>query len=64
MISINSANLQDLLKIVHIGPKTADLIIKARESGIKFKDLYELSSIRGLGRKKIDSIVSEGIASV
>ena len=58
--NINTATKKELMSAVHIGPKRADLIIEKRNQS-KFKDLYELSSINGFGRSRIDDIIKEGI---
>lgn len=59
-MNINKASKKELICIVHIGSKRADLIIERRKIS-RFKDIYELSSIKGFGRKRIDDIVKEGI---
>ena len=58
-MNINKASREELISVVHIGPKRADLIIEKRTI-TPFKDLYELSSLKGFGRKRIDDIVKEG----
>jgi DNA uptake protein ComE-like DNA-binding protein len=59
MVNINTANADDLISIVHIGSGRAQLIIERRNEA-KFKDLYELSTVRGFGKKRIDDILKEG----
>ena len=59
MIKINTASIQELIEVVHIGPKRAQLIID-RRSKDKFKDIYELSVIPGFGKIRINDIISEG----
>lgn len=59
-ININKASQEDLIRIVHIGTKRAELIIK-RRSEEKFQDLYELSSLKGFGKSRIDDIIKEGV---
>jgi len=60
-VDINKASLEQLLAITQIGPARAEAIITYRNANT-FRDLYELSAIRGIGQKRIDAIVSEGVA--
>ena len=60
VVNINTGTEKELISIIHIGPVRAKLIV----SGRPYKDLYELSSIPGLGKTKIDSIIQEGKATV
>ena len=60
-VDINKASLEQLIAITQIGPARAEAIITYRSTNT-FRDLYELSAIRGLGQKRIDAIVSEGVA--
>jgi len=62
-VKINKATLEELIEIVHVGPKRARLIIERRNEQ-PFKDLYELSVIKGFGKKRINSIIAEGRAIV
>jgi DNA uptake protein ComE-like DNA-binding protein len=59
MVNINEASREELIEIIHIGPKRADDIIE-RRSTERFKDLYELSSLKGFGTKRIEGIINEG----
>jgi competence ComEA-like helix-hairpin-helix protein len=59
MININKATMEELISIVHIGRKRAESIISRRNEA-KFKDLYELSSMKGFGKSRIDDILKEG----
>lgn len=62
MVNINNATYKELLSIVHIGPQRAKDIIAQREIRPRpFKDIYELSSLTGFGKKRIDDIINEGI---
>ena len=58
-VSINKANAVDLMRIIHIGKKRAEKIIKRRP----FKDLHELSNVLGLGKKRMDDIFGQGVAT-
>lgn len=58
-MNINTATKEELISVVHIGSKRADLIIEKRTSS-RFKDIYELSVLKGFGKKRIDDIVKEG----
>ena len=60
-VDINKATLEQLLAITQIGHVRAEAIIAHRDTK-EFRDLYELSASRGLGQKRIDAIVSEGVA--
>lgn len=59
-INLNRANETDLQTIIHIGKKRALKIIENRP----FKDIYELSNIRGLGRSRMDDIIKQGYLTV
>jgi DNA uptake protein ComE-like DNA-binding protein len=59
-VNINKSSKEDLIKVVHIGTRRADLIIEKRSTHA-FKDLYELSIVKGFGKKRINDIISEGI---
>lgn len=60
-VDINKATMEQLLAITQIGQVRAEAIIEYRATN-PFRDLYELSAIRGIGQKRIDAIVSEGVA--
>ena len=51
-ININRASFEELQKIIHIGPKRAQKIIDNRP----FKDIYELSLVKGLGKIRMNKI--------
>jgi DNA uptake protein ComE-like DNA-binding protein len=59
-VNINKANFQELMTIVHIGPQRALEITRLRP----FKDVYELTAVKGLGSKRMDAILAEGKATV
>lgn len=60
IVNINTGTEKELITLIHIGPVRAKHIISNRP----YKDLYELSTIPGLGKHKIDGIVQEGKATV
>lgn len=55
-ININLASKYELIRLNGIGPKLAERIIVQRDKKGKFKDLRDLSSVKGLGEKKLDKI--------
>jgi DNA uptake protein ComE-like DNA-binding protein len=59
MININKATVNELITIVHIGRRRAEAIVNRRNESL-FKDLYELSSMKGFGKSRIDDIITEG----
>ena len=56
MININKASLNELISLNGIGPAIAKRIIEHRDKN-PFKDIYELSSIKGLGKSRIDKLM-------
>ncbi len=58
-ININRADQKSLQKIIHIGPVRSLDIITNRP----FRDLFELSSIRGLGKKRMWDIINPDYAA-
>ena len=59
MFNINTATIEELVQVVHIGTSRANQIISRREEQ-RFKDIYELSSMRGFGKSRLDDILKEG----
>ncbi|GIU68593.1 MAG: hypothetical protein KatS3mg001_443 [Candidatus Pacearchaeota archaeon] len=59
-IDINSASIEELDKIIWVGPATAEKIIAARP----FNSLDELIKVSGIGEKKLSDIKEEGLACV
>jgi len=53
LININIALKSELIQIEGIGPCLADRIIEFRESKGPFKKLSEVSSVKGIGDRKI-----------
>lgn len=64
-VNINTSDGDELQKIIHIGPIRAGEIIKLQVfSDRQFRDIFELSTILGLGPKRMKDIIDEGIATV
>lgn len=59
-IDINSASIDELDRIVWVGPATAEKIIGARN----FDSLDDLIDVYGIGESKLNDIVEEGLACV
>lgn len=57
-IDINSAPLEDLIKIVHIGEIRAEELISLRP----FYSLEDLTRISGIGQKSLEDIKKQGLA--
>lgn len=60
MVDINKAKVDELTRIVHIGTIRAMAIIAGRP----YKDVHELSKVRGLGKKRMEDIIKEGLVKV
>ncbi|NLB86063.1 MAG: helix-hairpin-helix domain-containing protein [Bacteroidales bacterium] len=58
MINLNKADEKGLMKIIHIGKVRAKLIIEQRKNKL-FRDIYELSIIPGLGKKRMKDIINQ-----
>ena len=54
-VNLNKSSVKDLQKIIHIGAKRATKIVESRP----LKDLYELSKVYGLGKKRMDDIIKQ-----
>lgn len=59
-IDINSASLEDLMKIKYIGPARAQELISLRP----FYSLEELTKIKGINEKALEEIKKQGLAWV
>jgi len=59
-IDINTASLEDLVKIIHIGETRARELISLRP----FETIDDLSRIKGLGPKRIEDIKKQGLAQI
>ncbi len=55
-ININTAGIDELVRLPGIGEKTADKIIKLRTERGKFKGLAELMDVKGIGEVKFNKI--------
>lgn len=56
-VNINKAKLQELQCLKGIGPVRAQEITGNRP----YRDVYELSKVAGLGKKRMDAIIKQGI---
>ncbi|MFH1423428.1 MAG: helix-hairpin-helix domain-containing protein [Candidatus Nealsonbacteria bacterium] len=59
-IDINTAPLEDLIKIVHIGETRAQELISLRP----FSSLNDLIRIKGIGEKRVEDIKKQALAWV
>ena len=59
-IDVNTAPLEDLVKIIHIGEVRAKELISLRP----FSSLDDLARIKGIGQAKVEDIKNEGLAWV
>lgn len=57
-ININSASLEDLIKIIHIGEARAIELISLRP----FSSLDDLARIKGIGSSRVNDIRKQGLA--
>lgn len=55
-INVNSAQVEDLLKLPGVGPVLADRIIKFRDENGLFKNIDELDKVKGIGPSKIERL--------
>ena len=55
-VNINTANLQQLQLIPHIGPKTAARIVSFRKEHGKFKSIDQIMKVKGIGAKRFKQI--------
>jgi competence protein ComEA len=52
-ININTADVEDLIKLEKIGPVIANRIIEYREKYGPFKKIEDLTNIKGIGEKTL-----------
>jgi DNA uptake protein ComE-like DNA-binding protein len=57
-IDVNTASLEDLIKIIHIGETRALELISLRP----FSSLDDLARIKGIGEKRVEDIKKQGLA--
>jgi competence ComEA-like helix-hairpin-helix protein len=55
-ININTANSEELQQVPGIGPATAEKILQMRKSYGAFKNVDDLLSIRGIGKKRLEKM--------
>ncbi|MCX6169034.1 MAG: helix-hairpin-helix domain-containing protein [Ignavibacteriales bacterium] len=55
-ISLNKANISELMKLPGFGQKTAGALLEYRNKHGKIKSLNELLNIKGIGKKKLEKI--------
>lgn len=55
-ININTASLEDLVKLPGIGEKTAGSIIDLRKKITRFKKLDDILNVKGIGTSKLNKI--------
>ena len=58
IINLNDADLETLIKLPGIGPKTAEKIILLRTQKGGFSKIDELTEVKGIGLKKLNKIKS------
>ena len=51
LININTAGVDDLVKLPRVGEKIAQRIIEYREKNGKFKKIEDLMKVKGIGEK-------------
>ena len=61
-VNINTANAQQLATLKGVGPKRAESIVAYRNDHGPFADVNALSSVKGMGSKKIIAIQKQGLA--
>ncbi|BBB32271.1 competence protein ComEA [Thermotomaculum hydrothermale] len=55
-ININTASVDQLIKLKGIGPKKAKAIVEFRKKNGKFKKLEDLMLVKGIGKKTFEKI--------
>ncbi len=54
-LNINSASVEELAELPHVGPKRAVLIVQRRQQK-PFKSVDELEEIKGIGEKTLEKL--------
>lgn len=62
-VNINTAGSLGLMKIIHIGKVRARKIMFTRQEK-KFKDIFELTNVAGLGSARMLDIIKQEIVEV
>ena len=55
-IDINTAGVEDLIKLEKIGPAIAERIIEYRTANGPFKKIEDLTNVKGIGEKTLELI--------
>ncbi len=56
LVNVNTATREELMQLPGIGPKTADAIIRYRETYGPFRSPEDLLKVKGIGPKKLEQI--------
>ncbi len=54
-ININTAGVEDLVKLKQVGPKYASLIVEYRKTNGPFKSGEEITKVSGIGEKTYEA---------
>ena len=63
VININKATVKELMSLKYVGEKTAKWIIGGRYIE-PYKDIHELSLVRGIGKIKMQYFIDNNLISV
>ena len=55
-IDLNTATVQELVKLKGIGKKYAEKIVEYRETNGKFQKIEDIMKVKGIGQKKFNAI--------
>ncbi len=56
-VNINKADQQTLAAVPGIGKHKADAIVEYRQSHGSFKDIHDLTKVKGINEKKLENIL-------